>query len=262
MLSRSQLSRFQALQRRRGRDESGEFLVEGVRLVEDLIVSPVVPVTALLAPSLEDTPRGRRLAQRLRDAGYATEVSEAELGRICTTDTPQGVAVIARIPSVSLTDLDIGPDSLLLVLDAVQDPGNFGTIVRCADAFGAAAVLTLPGTVDPWNPKSVRSAAGSSLRVPVIATSAAELEHAIRAREGTILGAAMEGIDVAVVARGARRPVALVLGNEGAGLGADARRICDDLVSVPISGAAESLNVGVAAGILVYVLTRSGEQHA
>jgi RNA methyltransferase, TrmH family len=262
MLSRSQFSRFQALQRRRGRDESGEFLVEGVRLVEDLLESPVVPVTALLAPSLEDTPRGRRLAQRLLDAGFATAVTDAELARICTTDTPQGVAVIARIPRASLTDLDIGANTLLLVLDAVQDPGNFGTVVRCADAFGATAVLTLPGTVDPWNPKSVRSAAGSSLRVPVIATSAAELERSIRARGGSILGASMEGIDVAAVARAARRPVALVLGNEGAGIGTDARRICDELVSVPIRGAAESLNVGVAAGILVYVLTRSGEQHA
>lgn len=254
MLSKGQLSRLQALQRPRGREESGEFLLEGVRLVEDLLATGAVPRIALVAPSLEDTSRGRELASRLRASAETLDVSDAELARVGTTETPQGVAVVARIPRAELAELHLQGDALVVVLDAVQDPGNFGTIVRCADAFGAAAVVTLPGTVDPWNPKSVRSAAGSSLRIPVMSATAEEFIARVRQFGGSVYGAAMDGRDVAEVAEQSG-PVAIVLGNEGAGLSGAVRAICDDTIAIPIRSA-ESLNVGVAAGIIMYVMSR------
>src|SRR5690606_26387496 len=167
MLSRSWASRVRALQRRKGREESGEFLVEGIRQAEDLVASAVVPRLALVAPSLEDTPRGRDLAARVRALAPTVDVTDSELAQLATTESTQGIMIVASIPRVSLEEVAIDDRSLIIVLDAVQDPGNFGTIVRSADAFAAALIVALPGTVDPWNPKSVRSAAGSSLRIPI-----------------------------------------------------------------------------------------------
>ncbi|HEX6308094.1 MAG TPA: RNA methyltransferase [Longimicrobiales bacterium] len=254
MLSRNQASRVIALHHRRGREKNGEFLVDGVRLAEDLLDSGIVPRLALISPSLEDTGRGRDLARRLRARMATLDVTDAELARLATTETTQGVLVVAAIPRPVLADAPIPAGSLVVVLDAVQDPGNFGTIVRSADAFGAALIAALPGTVDPWNPKVVRSAAGSSLRVPIIATTLESLLPHLRAHGCALFGADMSGESVEDVDGGGS--VALALGNEGAGLGGPVRAACDRLLSVPIRGAAESLNVGVAAGILMYLLTR------
>jgi TrmH family RNA methyltransferase len=255
MLSRSQSARVRALQRRKGREESGEFLVEGIRLAEDLIASPVVPRLALISPSLEDTPRGRDLATRVRALTPAIDVTDAELAQLATTETTQGIVIIGSIPRVSLEEVALDGRSLIIVLDAVQDPGNFGTVARSADAFGAALIAALPGTVDPWNPKAVRAAAGSSLRIPIVDTTLEALLSRLRARGGTLLGADARGVSVEQEVYDG--PVALALGNEGAGLSEAVRGACDQLVSVPIGGAAESLNVGVAAGILMYLLSRS-----
>jgi RNA methyltransferase, TrmH family len=254
VLSKAEAKRLHGLARPRERRETGLFLAEGVRIVEDLLDSAVVPRLAVISPSLEDTPRGRHLAGQLRERVRTETVAEHELRAIADADAPQGVVVAAEIPRHDLGDVAIPERCVLAVLDAVRDPGNFGTIVRSADAFGAAAIITLPGTVDPWNPKSVRSAAGSSLRLPIVEAGAGDLAAFLRERHFRVLGADMGGTDIGAVAPAAR--TALVLGNEGAGLGEASRAILDGTVSVPIRGGAESLNVGVAAGILLYMLSR------
>jgi RNA methyltransferase, TrmH family len=254
MLSRAEIKRLRALNRRAGRQETGLFLAEGVRLVEDLLVSSIEPEVAVIVPSLEDTPRGAALVEALSRRLRVERVAEHDLAHIAATDTPQGVVVAARIPRVTLRDAPLAERMLVVLLDAVQDPGNFGTIVRSADAFGAGLVVALPGTVDPWNPKAVRSAAGSSLRVPIVEADADAAVAHLRAAGFRILGAAADGQPVETL-RSADR-IALVLGNEGAGLGAPVRAMLDEAVAVPIRGAAESLNVGVAAGILLYLLSR------
>jgi RNA methyltransferase, TrmH family len=254
MLSRADARRLHALKQRGERQKSGLFLAEGVRLVEELLDSAIVPRLAVTSTSLEDTPRGAALAAALRGRVRTETTTESELARLAGTDTPQGVVVAAEIPRRDLASVTPGERSLVVLLDAVQDPGNFGTIVRSAEAFGAGLVCALPGTVDPWNPKAVRSAAGASLRVPLVE---ADLEPAmayLRAAGFRVLGAAADGMPVEALPPIAR--TALVLGNEGAGLSESTRRFIHDTVAVPIRGAAESLNVGVAAGILLYLLSR------
>ncbi|HSJ09784.1 MAG TPA: RNA methyltransferase [Longimicrobiales bacterium] len=255
MLSRAEAKRLRALGKRRGREESGLFLAEGIRLAEDLLASRVVLRTALIAPSLEDTERGARLAGRLRETGRCMEVSERELGDVAATDTPQGVVIAAETPRHVLADVTPRGRDRIVVLDGVQDPGNFGTIVRSADAFGAIAVVALPGTVDPWNPKSVRAAMGSSLRVPIVEAVLDELVPFLRAAGCVIFGAAADGADVTAI-EPLSAPFALLLGNEGAGLRDEARAACDRVLSIPMQGNAESLNVAVAAGILLFLLSR------
>jgi RNA methyltransferase, TrmH family len=254
VLSKAESKRLHALARPRERRETGLFLVEGVRLAEDVLDSGIVLRIAVITPSLEDSDRGRTLAARLRERVRTESVPDHELRGIADTDAPQGVVVAAEIPRCALGGIALSDRALVVLLDAVQDPGNFGSIVRSADALGAAAVIALPGTVDPWNPKAVRSAAGSSLRLPIVEAPRAEAFAFLRAAGFRLVGAAMDGADVAALPRAPR--TALVLGNEGAGLSPAVQAELDARVAVPIRGGAESLNVGVAAGILLYVLGR------
>ena len=183
-----------------------------------------------------------------------SDVSEREFASAAETESPQGVLAIADIPARSLGTLDAGDGCLLLVLDAVQDPGNVGTILRTAAALGATATLALPGTVDLWNAKVVRSAMGAHFRHPALSTTWDDLD-AFRAERALSLWAAdASGEPLGGSATPRPRRLALVLGNEGNGLSAEARTRADATVALPIAAAVESLNVAVAAGIFLYAL--------
>ncbi len=258
MLTRGEEKLLHALRRRRRRDTERLVLAEGVRVVEELLSSGIDLQLAVAAPSLEDTERGAALARHLDAAGHLRRVDEGRLNALAATESPQGVLAIGRIPSATLNSVEMDRGGVAVVLDGIQDPGNFGTIVRSADAFGALLVAALPGTVDPWNPKAVRAAAGSSFHLPVLQLELDPLIASLRAHEFAVYGADAAGTSVEeVAALMPDRGTALVLGNEGAGLRADVRAVVDQLVAVPIRGAAESLNVGIAAGVLLYLLTRS-----
>jgi TrmH family RNA methyltransferase len=253
-LSRAEAKRIRGLQRRKNREREGLFLAEGIRVAEDLLASSVDLRLAVISPTLEDTPRGVALRSRLAERCPVRVASESEMAELAATETPQGVLIVAAIPSTRLEDIHVSNEALVLVLDAIQDPGNFGTLVRTAEALGAAAVIALTGTVDPWNPKAVRGAAGSSFRVPIVSAEVAAFAAWARAHRFTIYGADGDGQTVDRVSASPR--AALVVGNEGAGLGPGVRAIADKIIAVPIRGRAESLNVGVAAGILLYSLSR------
>jgi len=152
--------------------------------------------------------------------------------------------------TAGLDDIEPPEPLRLLILDAVQDPGNVGTIVRTAAALGAHAVLALPGTVDLWNAKVVRSGMGAHFHIPAINCTWDELSS-FRARHGVRVW----GADAGGAMMGAERPPArlgIVVGNEGAGLSEAVRSSVDRLVSIPMAGRSESLNVAVAAGILLH----------
>ncbi len=255
MLSQREQRELRALRQRKRREAEGLFLAEGVRAVEDLLRSPLRVRFLAAASSLGDGERGLAL---LREAGAGhvpvREVSDAELREYAGTDTPQGVIAVAEVPARALSDLAPAHGrAAVLALDAVQDPGNFGTLVRTAEALGASGVLVLPGTVDPWNPKSVRAAMGSSFRLPVASAAWDEAEGWIRAAGLTVLAAAAGG--EALPSSPPERAV-LVVGNEGAGISDGTRRLADHVVGIPLRGRAESLNVGAAGAILLHELLR------
>jgi RNA methyltransferase, TrmH family len=254
MLSRAQEKLVRGLGRRRTRAEEHLFLAEGVRVVEEQLAAGIVPRFSLVSSSLEDSERGRALARRLHDLAPVHPVSVAELNRLAGTRSPQGVLTVADIPWASLTDIEPEGAEAALVLDGVQDPGNIGTLARTAAAFGCLLLACMPGTVDPWNPKSVRASAGALFRLPVVAVGADEVWEWLGSHRFTVLGADAAGVPIRAGIAGERS--ALVVGNEGAGLSAGARDRCDSLVAVPMRGGTESLNVAVAAGILLYELSR------
>ncbi|MEX2582092.1 MAG: TrmH family RNA methyltransferase, partial [Gemmatimonadota bacterium] len=138
--------------------------------MEDLLASDLALLWVACSSTLGDSDRGSALLTALREREVPTRVlSERDFAPLALTESPQGILAVVGIPSVRLEDIDLNSaPAVVLMLDAVQDPGNFGTLTRSAEALGAACVVALGGTVDPWNPKAVRSAAGSSLRLPVV----------------------------------------------------------------------------------------------
>ncbi|MEX2284325.1 MAG: RNA methyltransferase [Gemmatimonadota bacterium] len=256
-LSRSDERLIHALHRRKAREAQGFFLAEGIRVVEELVASGLTIKLAVVSSELEDNSRGRALIAKLSQRTDVSVVPDHVLRAAAATENPQGVLAVAHEPESNLDALTQATASRVLVCDAVQDPGNLGTLIRVADAFALDAVVLLPGTVDPWNPKVVRSAAGSSFRMPQIPAAIAELKEWFNKHEYRALGADTTGDPLDVDALPPR--VALVVGNEGAGLRADTRTLLDALVRIPMPGPAESLNVAVAAGILLYALTRGSK---
>jgi RNA methyltransferase, TrmH family len=243
------------LKRRKSREKHRLFVAEGVRAVEELLRSPLTIRGALVAPQLFDAPRGAALAESIRAREVEVhEVAPNEFSSAAETESPQGVIAIAEVPERSLASLPEDWKGVMLVLDAVQDPGNVGTILRTAAALGAVATITLPGTVDLWNAKVVRSGMGAHFKHPAISSTWAELD-AFRTRTGTQLFAADSGGD-AMTSISAPKRVALVLGNEGAGLSAETRSRADRTIALPLHSNVESLNVAVAAGILLYLLSK------
>lgn len=253
VLSGREEKEIRALQRRKERESLGRFLAEGVRVVEDLLESDLRVVLVVASSSLGDTRRGRALLDAASGAGVPVRtVEDSEMDRLADTLTPQGVLAVAEVPTLSLDALDAGATGVVLMLDAVQDPGNFGTLVRSAEALGATGVVALPGTVDPWNPKAVRASAGSAFRIPVIPASWEAAAGWLRSHGYEIVAAASGGEPFG----GSGGKVALVVGNEGAGVSERVLSDVDRTVGIPLRGRAESLNVAAAAAILMYELTR------
>ena len=241
------------LRRRKARERQHLFVAEGVRAVEELLRSPIAPVGVLVAPQLLEAPRGLALRAAIAAAGCPVEdVDLRDFHTAAETDSPQGVLAIAPIPRGSLDDVVIADGLRLVILDAVQDPGNVGTIVRTAAALGASATVALPGTVDLWNAKVVRSAMGALFHHPCIMADWDAVD-AFRDRAALTLWAAdAAGQPLGAIPAPAR--LGLIVGNEGAGLSSEARERAHATVALPISSAVESLNVAVATGILLYEL--------
>jgi len=241
------------LRRRKARERNALFVVEGVRASEELIKSPLEVVGALASPQLSTNPRGASLRTALASRGIEiTDVTSAEFESAAETETPQGILVIATPPKRSLQTFAAADPSRVLVLDAVQDPGNVGTLVRSAAGLGATATVALPGTVDLWNAKVVRSAMGAHFLHSALHCTWDELRLFLDETRLPLWGADTNGVPVERTS--APRRLALAVGNEGAGFSPHVRDACSHFVSLPLDPGVESLNVAVAAGILLYEL--------
>lgn len=241
------------LRRRKARERQGLFVAEGVRTVEELLASSLRIIAVLTCDLLDRTPRGAALAAQLhgRDVDVL-RVSEREFLSASETEHPQGILAIAEQPVRTLATLPLPPTARLLVLDGIQDPGNVGTLLRTAAALGCVATVVLPGTADPWNAKVVRSAVGMQFTHPTISSTEEECVSFLQSQGVPLWGADASGTAVGTGETPAR--LALVMGNEGAGLKPGLRAACDALTAIPMAHGAESLNVAVAAGILLYAL--------
>ena len=241
------------LGRRKARERDLMFVAEGIRAVEELVRSSLRIRGALLAPQLGETPRGAALIAALQTrAEEAVHVSDRDFASAAHTDSPQGVLAIGVMPTPDLMGVDLPLTARVLILDAVQDPGNVGTILRTAAGLGVTATVALPGTVDLWTAKVVRSAMGAQFHHLTFRSTWEELDPFLATNSIVVWGA--DGGGVPPDSGPTPDRLALVMGNEGSGLRDEARARCARLVGLPVTEAVESLNVAVAAGILLYAL--------
>jgi TrmH family RNA methyltransferase len=243
------LSLARDLQRRKARERQSLFVAEGVRAVEELLASPLKVVGALATAEASANERLARLRSSVEGRSIELAViSERDFLSASDTDTPQGILAVAEIPERSLPS--VAERSRVLVLDAIQDPGNVGTILRTAAAFDIAATVAMPGTVDLWNAKVVRSAMGALFRHNALHATWKELDTFLTGNAMVLWGADAAGARLGD--RGAPPRLAIAVGNEGGGLTSEARSRVIHTVSIPTAPAVESLNVAVAAGILLH----------
>jgi RNA methyltransferase, TrmH family len=253
-LSRARQRRLRRLTDRKGRVQEGLVLVEGPRAVRAALASGARFRFVLLEEGLRGPGIGE-LIDALAAAGVETvRAGGEELAAFADTETPQGVLGVAQEPTHELPAEALG--ERVLVLDAVQDPGNVGTLIRTAAAFGLSRVIALDGTVDPWNAKAVRASTGLAFRLPVHRLGADETLGWL-ARVGLpLLVADAEGRDVRAGALPRREAggFALAVGNEGAGPRPQVRKKAARLVSLPLAPGVDSLNAAMAGSILLWVL--------
>ena len=231
-------------------------LIEGVRLIETALQAGARIERVFFTESLAAGEEGRKVLEmfrRRKDPVF--EVSDRLMDRLSDTESPQGIVAVASYRQMALEDVTMSDRPLVTVLDGLQDPGNLGTIIRTSDAAGADAVVLLPGTCDPFTPKPLRASAGSVFNIPVVETELATLLKWTKEKGLLLLVTAGDAPDTLYDAD-LERPVAFALGNEAHGVGRELRRAAHLVVSIPVYGKAESLNVGSAAAICLYEAVR------
>jgi RNA methyltransferase, TrmH family len=260
------LKQFRAALRGTGPRDGEPIGVEGPKLIEEALRSGL-EAEALLVSEGGERQAGRILrAAAGSDAGIprsrVLRTTDKLFEGVAGTDTPQGVAALFRQRAWEFSDVLRGPGEmrssspLVVVLAAVQDPGNVGTIVRSAEAFGATGAVAARGTADPWSPKALRSSAGSALRLPILRGMAipvllAQLKIA-GIRIYTTSSARADGAGQADL----REAAAIFVGNESSGVPAEVDRAADAIISIPMADVVESLNAGVAASLVLYEAAR------
>jgi TrmH family RNA methyltransferase len=236
---------------KKGRDQTGCFLVEGPHLVQEALKSGA-PVRTVVYEQDAGIP-----AELLpwRDSTRWIAASPEVLRKCSDTVHPQGVFAVVEKTDVPADVLFERPNAFGIVTDGVQDPGNLGTIIRSADAAGADFVVLGKGTADLYNPKTVRATMGSLFHLPIVHGDLAELLSIARDRGIRTVAAALDAAQ-SCYALDCRQAVWFVVGNEAHGVSPAVRRLVTDEVVIPMRGGAESLNVAMAATILLFEAMR------
>jgi TrmH family RNA methyltransferase len=256
------IRRVRLLADRRHRRREGAFVVEGIQPVWQAVEAGADIETLIVAPDLLRPAAVTAMVAAQEERGLPVARISGELfSRIAGRDRPGGLAAIVRAATLPLAELAVGPAALLVALYEAGNPGNLGTIIRTASAAGAAGLILVGATTDPYDPAAVKASMGALFEVPVARAATAAEFLAWSAAAGVTVAAASAGGDRSLWDSTFPLPLALLLGSEGAGLPAE---VLDQVgqagtgrhVRIPMTGTAESLNLAVAAGILLYEVRR------
>jgi TrmH family RNA methyltransferase len=244
-----------ALHLRKEREGSGLFLSEGLKIVVDAVELGHAPSILMYGPEAADHPLLKRCAEAtLKAGGEVIEVTRDVLEKVSRRDNPQ--AVVAVFPQVFMPLLNIDPMAApcWVALQAVRDPGNLGTIIRTADAAGCGGVILVGECTDPYSVEAVRATMGSVFAVKIAKATVEEFLAWRAAWPGSVVGTLLSATTDHRAAE-YRQPALILMGNEQAGLPAELADACDVNVKIPMRGRADSLNLAVAAGIMIYTVT-------
>jgi TrmH family RNA methyltransferase len=240
---------------RKERDETGLFVAEGLKNVTEGVELGHAPTILLYGPEAASHPLLKKAVEATRAAkGEVIEVTEAILAKVSRRDNPQAVVGVFRQAFRTLDQIEPAAARSWVALHRVRDPGNLGTIVRTADAAGCGGVILVGECCDPYSVEAVRATMGSIFAVPLIKASEAEFA-AWRARwPGSVVGTLLSA-EVDYRAADYAKPALILMGNEQQGLPPEMARLCDVNVKIPMRGRADSLNLAVATGIMIYAAT-------
>jgi len=250
-----------ALNKGTAKGRKNEIVIEGTHLVEEALKSQkdgrsklnIVFYTGRYSESKE----GKTLLGQLGKAGVELEeITEKVMSHLSEVETPQGVMALASLSSPDYADFFKQENPAVLILDGIQDPGNLGTIIRVADAFGASGILMSDRTVNPNNPKVVRSTAGSVFNVGLARFRSLIVPLKDLRRRGIKIVATDAAGPKTVSQVDLKGPVGFIFGSEGQGIEEGILKLADELVSIPMTGKVESLNVAVSASIVLYEMLR------
>jgi TrmH family RNA methyltransferase len=257
MFSKEKLKELTKLKTKKGRKTQGRFLIEGMRLCKEMASSNWEADSVFFTSSFQNSPAGKKLLQKFEKKNVKTIPVKSEVvKKISDTVTPQGIIAVVKIKEFSLNELWSEGSNIILALDAIRDPGNVGTLIRTADAFGIDGVILSSDTVELYNPKVVRSTMGSIFHLPIF--DEIDLERTIpqlKRWNFKIYGTDVkEGKDLDKLDYSGT--ICLLIGNEAEGLSKNLLELSDEIIRIPILGSAESLNASVAGGILLYEITK------
>jgi len=240
-------------------NQQGEIAVEGMHLIEEAIRSGLRLSTVFFSESARE--RAHKLLPQLSAHTEVLLLPDEVFASAVPSDAPQGIAAMVRPRSFALDDVFSPSPPLVVVPAGLQDPGNLGTIARSAEAFGVTGLLLAEQTVSPWNWKATRASAGSLFRLPTLKLELAKALEELKSRKiGVLATSSHKGTPI--METDLRAPVALVIGNEGAGVPKTVFAQADEVIVIPQSPRVESLNAGVAASIILYEAARQRREGA
>ncbi|KQW72257.1 RNA methyltransferase [Phenylobacterium sp. Root77] len=240
---------------RKERDQSGLFVAEGLKIVTEAVELGHAPRTLMYGKDAEGHPLLKRAIQATLVArGEVIEVTQDILAKVSRRDNPQAVVAVFAQTYAPLTALDPGAAPCFVALHRVRDPGNLGTIVRTADAAGCGAVILVGECCDPFSVEAVRATMGSIFAVPIVKATEAEFAGWRSSWPGSVVGTLLSA-DVDHRQATYAKPAMILMGNEQQGLTPEMAALCDVNVKIPMRGRADSLNLSVATGIMIYAAT-------
>jgi TrmH family RNA methyltransferase len=243
------------LRDRRERESTGLTIIDGAREILRALDAGVRVETAFLAEDLLRTPDGHAAADRLRHRPTTILASPAVLAKVAFGERSDGIVAIVETPAIGLADLLLPDNPLIIVIEGVEKPGNLGAVLRTADAAGANAVIAADPRTDPFNPNAIRASLGTIFSLPVVAATSTET-IAWLADRGIRPVAAIVDAPTDYVSADLCGPLAIVLGSEAGGLSAIWRDPRVTPIAIPMHGIADSLNVSIAAAIVLYEAVR------
>ncbi|ODT63401.1 MAG: RNA methyltransferase [Phenylobacterium sp. SCN 69-14] len=240
---------------RKERDQSGLFVAEGLKIVTEAVELGRAPRILMYGKDAEGHPLLKRAVQAtLAAKGEVIEVTQDILAKVSRRDNPQAVVAVFAQAYTALSALDPAAAACFVALHRVRDPGNLGTIVRTADAAGCGAVILVGECCDPFSVEAVRATMGSIFAVPIVKASEAEFAGWRSDWPGSVVGTLLTA-EVDHRQAVYERPALILMGNEQQGLTPDMAALCDVNVKIPMRGRADSLNLSVATGIMIYAAT-------
>lgn len=246
-----------SLKQKKNRDEQKLFFIEGERFVEEAVKVKVKIDKIFISEDYFANNSHRYFCDKLEKLGYQIIlVTDKLFDEISDTENPQGILAVIKVMEANFDDIYSSPDSFIIILDSIQDPGNFGTIIRTADAAGATGIIYSKGCVDLYNPKVLRGTMGSIFHLPVIyCDSLTEAIIEIKEKGIKVYAAHLDAkVDYFNVSM--QDKTAIIIGNEANGIKDEVAALADILIKIPMPGKSESLNASVAAGLMMYEVVR------